>query len=288
MPTTYGFCLGEILYHDSSQFSEVFHSLVGDGICPFGGRFETTPQNTMSLTVNTGFALVAGRWLKVSEPTTITLSPANNHYDRYDAVVIRVDLKSREVKLLGIEGKPLAAPIKYQPIRGGDIYEIVLYNVFVGMGVTSIGSNNLEDVRRNTSLCGYIITLQDIASSVLKAYNYLVGEGIEDKVFEIEQRAQQIILNAQSSLNNFKDQGDQTIENIINLAKDAGVSTPSVGDVSILYHPPTPTQAWLQCNGQATPPDYQELSTLLGGTLPDITPSDPRFKAWIYAGLPTT
>lgn len=285
MALTYGFCLGEQgSLTPSSEFAETFRALIGDGVCPFGSRFELTADDTMYLTIGTGFALVAGYWLKVDEATPIRVSPSHNNYDRYDAVVVRLTKSLRKVELLVAEGIPAGVPQEYSPLRTEDIYEIVLYNVFVGMGVSSIGLSKVEDVRTNTSLCGYVMPMDQVASGVIRVYEYLMGNGVDQKVQDILLEAQRIQKKAQAQIGVVENRVSQTLKSMEAAMSAASVS-PLVGEISQLHEDLVPPD-YLLCDGSTIPSKYSDLISLIGPTLPNIPLPDSRFKTWIYAGKP--
>lgn len=282
----YGFCLGvEGSETTSAEFSDVFHHLFGDGICPYGARFNIEAGGTtMRLTIGTGYAFVAGRWCKVTEATQLVVPVASNNYDRYDAVVLRANLASKEVELLVVQGRVAAIPDKYVPVRNDEVYELVLYNVFVGMGVTGIGQSNVEDVRRNEQLCGYVTTLQDVAGGVLKVYDYLVGNGITEKIDDVLLQAQNIMLSCTERAEAIVEKADNTVADIT-AAMDAASVNVAIGTVEYFLKAPSVASGWLLCDGSAVPSEYPALSALVDGVMPNIQ-SPGRTTAYMYAGQP--
>lgn len=275
MALTYGFCLGEEdSKTTSSEFSLAFQAAFGDGVCPYDGKFEVTSTDSMNVSINTGFALVQGRWIKSDEVESLVVQPSDNNFDRYDAVVIRVNIPEKSMNLVVVKGVATAFPIPYTPTRTGEIYEIVLCSILVRMGTTQILSTDITDTRSDESLCGFISTLSDIANDVIYVDQFL-DSGIDEQVSELENMAQQISSKA-----------DQTVQAIEQAMQQANVSK-SVGEVEVLHDPPSPANAWLLCDGSAIPPEYTELYALLDGQLPNIAWSDERFKSYIYAGIPS-
>ena len=274
MALTYGFCLGdENSQYDSKQFSEAFQSAFGDGITGYGGKFKVTSNSTMNLTIASGFALVAGRWIKSDVSDTLTVQPADNNFDRYDAVIIRVNFVRKSIGIFVVQGPATAFPTPYTPVRTDEIYEIMLCSILVRMGATQILDTDLTDTRADVNLCGFITPLQDVAVDILYIYNFL-NSGIDENVSELEEMAQAISDNA-----------DKTIQQITSTMLQAGVKKP-VGEIEISRIPPNPESVWLLCDGSSIPTRYSMLSALLDGVLPNISQSDDRYQAWIYAGEP--
>ena len=85
MSLTYGFCLGEISsLYDSAQFADAFHAVIGDGITPHGYQMAAA-VNGFTVTIGTGYAFSAGRWLLNDEPLSLTVNGSGDHDDRTDA-----------------------------------------------------------------------------------------------------------------------------------------------------------------------------------------------------------
>lgn len=276
MALTYGFCLGvENSETTSSEFSLAFQAAFGDGVCPYGSKLQVSSMDSMQLSVGTGFALVQGRWFKSDEVEKVTIQPANNNFDRYDAVVLRVNIPEKSVSLVVVQGVATAFPKTYVPTRTNDIYEIVLCSVMVRMGTTQILAEDLTDTRSDSQLCGMISALSEIANQVIYVDNF-IASGIDEEVARLEELAESIM-----------DKADNTIEAIEQIMAQANVST-SVGEVQTMHGDP-PSSSWLLCDGSNVPSSYPELMGLLSdGKLPNIQWADSRFKSYIYAGTPTS
>lgn len=274
MSLSYGFCLGdENTQYTSAQFSTAFQAVFGDGVCPYGGQFRVSAVDAMRVTVATGFALVGGRWVQSDEVLSLPVLPADNNFDRYDAVVLAADTEAKTVTAKVVAGKAEAFPKRHTPTRDGAVYEVLLCHIKVRMGTSQILAADLEDTRKDPDLCGMITQLGDMAASVLYVYDFLTS-GIDGAVDDLLAYAEQIL-----------QKGRDTIAAIESASQAAGVAKP-IGEVETLRKSPVPAEEWLACDGSAVPANYPALSALLGGTLPTIIPEDSRFTAWIYGGRP--
>ncbi len=274
MSLTYGFCLGaEDTLYTSQQFSEAFHALVGDGICPNGTEFALTLDGGFRLTVGTGFALIHGRWMENDAPFSLTLPPSGNNADRYDAVAAKIDYTAKRGTLTVLVGIDPAA-LRKNPaiIRNDQEYSIILYLLHVRRGATSVIANDVEDVRADAGLCGKITPVRSIALDVLKIYDFLTS-GIDAEVSRILGLAEAEIEKGQAAVNRL----DAAIRN------RKGVE---IGDVVKSLSNPKPEEEWLLCSGGRVPAEYTELREMLGGFLPDIRHEDERFHSFIYGGPP--
>lgn len=82
-----------------------------------------------------------------------TLPPTGG--SRYDRVMLRLntDISERSISLIYVTGVQSNNPVKPAPIRAADIYDIVLADVYVGAGATSVV---ITDTRPDEDLCGWL------------------------------------------------------------------------------------------------------------------------------------
>jgi len=270
MSLTYGFALNNV--DNSSEFSEALQSVAGDGVCDYGRRFELT-LNGFTLTLDSGFALVNGRYLKSDEPYTITLAPSGNYNDRYDAIAVRADYAERKTSIEVLTGiDPEAIRASPEIIRSEKEYSVILYIVHVRRGATVLGMDDITDTRDDATLCGQVAKTSSVSGDTLRIYNFL-RSGIDEEVSRLLGMSNTVIGKANEAIRNL----------------DAAISVKgqnSIGDVVMSIATPKPVNAWLLCNGGRVPYGYFRLSEMLGGYLPVINPADNRLKAYIYGGIP--
>lgn len=74
---------------------------------------------------------------------------------RYDRVFLRLNnnLAVRSVSLVYQQGEAGNSPVKPAPVREGNIYDIVLADIFVGTNATSV---TVTDTRGDNELCGWV------------------------------------------------------------------------------------------------------------------------------------
>ncbi len=241
-------------------------------MCDYGSRFELT-LNGFTLTLEPGFALVNGRYLKSDEPYALTLSPSGNYNDRYDAIAVRADYAERKTSIEVLTDIDLEA-IRACPeiIRSEKEYSVILYVIHVRRGATVLGMDDITDTRDDATLCGQITKTCSVSDDTLRIYNFLQS-GIDEEVARLLGMS-----------NTFIDKANEAIKNLDAVIQAKGQN--SVGDVVISITAPTPVNAWLLCNGESVPNGYSGLSKMLGGYLPVINPVDSRFRAYIYGGVP--
>lgn len=274
MSLEYGFCLGpEDTEYNSAQFSGAIRSFTGDGVCDYGSRFALTLRSGFSVYLGTGYALVGGRWIESDERVALSIPPAGNTADRYDAIAAVADLSSKEVTLKVLEGIDIAA-VRANPslIRNESSYAVLLYLLRVRRGATTISEQDVTDLRDDTGLCGRVTSIGSISTAALKVYAFLSG-GIDDEVSRIVGLAEEAV-----------SKGSAAVEDLETLIRQrTGNAT---GDVVLSAQRPSPAAEWLLCDGGTVPSIYPDLSAMLSGSLPNIQPTDDRLKGYIYSGPP--
>lgn len=271
MSLSYGFALQSA--DNSASFSHAFYSLVGDGVSQSGGRFSLT-VNGFRVTVSSGYAFAAGRWLENDEPLSLTIQPPGNGEDRTDAIAARVDYESKTVRLEVLTGVDAAA-IRNDPsiIRNGTKYSIILYLVRVRRGATSLSASDITDVRADGELCGTAAPLSSVSGDVFKAYQFLAS-GIDAEVDRVTGLSEEIIEKANKDIAELNEQ----IKSVD--------GAPQIGELLYTCITPTPQGEWILCDGGAVPAGYPTLSALLGGVLPNISTAADRYRTYIYGGAP--
>lgn len=268
MALSYGFCLdGTDSLYTSAQFSEAFQAVFGDGICVYGRQFELAAVVNFTVTIGTGYAIAAGRWLENDESLDLTLTPSSNYEDRYDAVAVRVDYEARKVSLEILTDVDPAAPP-----RNDKEYCLYLYLIYVKRGATVLDGADITDVREDKALCGYITPLAAISSDAEYIYQFLVS-GIDQEVARLIARSGAIIQTADAAI--------RELDSKISAAR--GIA---IGDTTTSLTRPLPENEWLLCDGSPVPEEYPALSLALGGVLPDLTAEDDRWATWIFGGTP--
>lgn len=147
--------------YNASSFANYFSSFIGNGV--FAGKYNdlaVLPANTPDMTVRVlpGQAWINGYWYENANDgdKVFTVQPAAGQYkNRYDAVVVRLDLNERKVSLELKQGAPGKTPHEPTATRSGGIWELVLAYILVNYGTSSITSDLITDTRSDSVLCGY-------------------------------------------------------------------------------------------------------------------------------------
>ena len=124
----------------------------------FQGSLQVTAQATPDLTVNvaSGFAFLNGKPAYWATANTMNIDTPSGAYDRIDTIVLRRDDTNRCITLEVVKGTPSATPAATPPTRSATIYELVIAQILVGVGVTGIRAEDITDTRMDSSVCGYV------------------------------------------------------------------------------------------------------------------------------------
>lgn len=270
MALSYGFALRTT--DNSADFSNALNAVTGSGIAQKGGRF-TASVNGFTVSLASGYAYAAGRYLENDEPYTMTIGPPKNNDDRVDALAVRVDYEARKAALEVIaDVNP--AEIRENPavMRDSGQYVVYLYFIRVRRGATSLTPDDVTDLRDDGDLCGRVVPLSDIAGDVIYVYNFLNG-GIDAEVSRLIGLSNAVIAKANAA-----------IVELDTAIKQAGGGA-EIGELMTGRNAPSES-GWLLCDGSAVPSEYAVLSALMDGVLPDISNATDRYKTYIFGGAP--
>lgn len=109
----------------------------------------------MVVTVGIGRAWINGHYYFNDTPYSFAAVSAPIGGTRYDRVFLRLNktLAVRSVSLVYQQGEASNSPTAPEPVRDGDIYDIVLADIYVGTNATSV---TVTDRRDDPELCGWV------------------------------------------------------------------------------------------------------------------------------------
>ena len=175
---TYGFfnsVEGDRKY-DADQMSEYFEGLIGNGVyASVGNALAVEPDEGMNVRVLSGRGVINCKWLSNDAAVSLPITGSDPSYDRYTAVVMRLDVDNRLMELDTIDGTPAAEPVKPTLTQSELIYELCLAWVRVNAGDVSVEEANITDARP-TEDCGWVtglITQQDVSDLTSDIYDEL-------------------------------------------------------------------------------------------------------------------
>ena len=168
--------------YNAEQMTRYFDGLVSDGVYEsIGDRFLVSSANDgMKVTVGTGRAIIKSRWILNDEAATMTLDPSDSTKNRIDAIVLRLDLTSRNVVLTIKNGTAVSGtPAMPEPTRTATLYELYLAAVLISAGSTQ---PTRITALRPSSYCGWVtgvvqqVNTSDLFNQWNEAYSQMFSQ----------------------------------------------------------------------------------------------------------------
>ena len=162
MATSYGFfnsISGDRVYNadDVNTFLEGLISPSGI-YANLDDMLQVTAGSGVAVEVGAGKAQVKHHWFRSTAAESIALAPAHQVLNRYDAVVLRLDLTERSVGFAVITGTAATTPTAPAIIRNDSFWDLRLANVYIPAGASRVLQTNIQDTRL-TAECGLITGL---------------------------------------------------------------------------------------------------------------------------------
>lgn len=112
-------------------------------------------SNGLLVSVGVGRAWIDGHYYYNDTPHTFAAVSAPIGGTRYDRVFLRLNrnLSVRSVSLVYQQGEAADTPTKPAPVREGNIYDLVLADIYIDTNATSV---TVTDTRGDTELCGWV------------------------------------------------------------------------------------------------------------------------------------
>lgn len=218
--------------YDAQSFEKWLKKFFTSGV--FEGDLQVLASRGMTVQVQTGYSNVNGKVGLFENATNVTLSAANSRYPRIDTIIIERNDADRVIhidKVTGAytgENPQPTAPI-WDETQG--IYQLVLAQIYVGTGVSSISQEDITDKRTDTDVCGYIAgTVNEMDFSQFTAqFNQFFTEFKEGTLADVSEWQQNRETNYETW---YKDQQDAFLAWVQQM-KDAMGSDPSSAIIAL-------------------------------------------------------
>lgn len=144
----------------------------------FEGDLQVLASSGMTVTIQTGYCNLFGKVGLFEVVNSITLDAANSRYPRIDTIVVERNDTDRIIYLKKVTGSYSGDnPQPTAPVwdETSGVYQLVLAQIYVGAGVSSITQQNITDKRADSSVCGYItgtVTEMDFSQFVVQFEDY--------------------------------------------------------------------------------------------------------------------
>lgn len=141
--------------YNANDYSDNLAVVISNGVLRSTDDDLRVTAAGMVATVAAGRGWIKGHWYINDSPKTFDAVSAPISGNRWDRVMLRFDnsLAQRNVYLIYVEGTAASTPEKPAPTRTGDIYDIVLADIYVAANATSV---EVTDTRGDNTLCGWV------------------------------------------------------------------------------------------------------------------------------------
>ena len=143
--------------YDADSFEHMLKKFFTSGV--FTGACQVTAAGTgMTCSVGAGYANCDGKIRIFDSATALSFDTAHATYDRIDTVVVERNDTDREITLKVVKGIQSSTPVATAPVRSGGVFQLVLAEVYIAAGETSVSQAIITDKRPDTTVCGYVVT----------------------------------------------------------------------------------------------------------------------------------
>lgn len=141
--------------YNANDYSDNLAVIIGNGVLRSIADDLRVTGSGMACTVAAGRAWINGKYYYNDAPLTFAAATAPAGGSRWDRIMLRLDsnLTERSIKLRYVQGTAGNDPAKPEPVRSGNIYELVLADIYVGTNATSV---TITDTRGDASACGWV------------------------------------------------------------------------------------------------------------------------------------
>lgn len=185
--------------YNANDYTDQLSTVIGDGVTRSAHNTDDTgvtvsdlkvgiTEDGQNYTVNIGRAWIQGCWYHNMNVLTDSIHPANTSAPRIDTIVLRLTYvyhdgtPERMIRLAYVEGDPdiLGNPQPKAPTRiEGTTWELVLAEIYVGAGATTVSAENLTDKRPDRNVCGWTYSIVG-ADDYFKALDEAMYEHMDD------------------------------------------------------------------------------------------------------------
>lgn len=141
--------------YNADSFEKWLKKFFTSGV--FYGDLQVTANDDMTVTSASGYANVDGKVRLFSYEENLIIETAHATYDRIDTIVIERNDEERQITRKVVKGGYSSNPEPIAPVRADGVYQLVLAEIYVAAGATSIAQSNITDKRPDTTVCGYVV-----------------------------------------------------------------------------------------------------------------------------------
>ena len=183
--------------YNADDIGRYLHGIVSSGVyADTSSSLQVLARDAMTTTLQPGRAMLDYHYAENDAPMVLSHSAADTQ-DRYDAIVLRLDVSNRKIVVAINKGTPAASPTVPTVTRSDTTKEYMLAHVRIRAHATAITQEDITDTRPDNSVCGWVHGLiQQVDTSTLHkqyedAYAKKMAEldaYIKDKKADIDSR----------------------------------------------------------------------------------------------------
>lgn len=132
--------------------------LVGNGVY-MNELAPTATNENMSITHGVGHAWINGVAYWNTTPFVLDIATADGSLNRYDSLMLRLDLSVNETYAVIVQGAYATTPTPPACTRNAETFDLKLCDIYVPAGCTKITQDQITDTRLNSSVCGVPVFL---------------------------------------------------------------------------------------------------------------------------------
>ena len=141
--------------YNANDYSDNLAVVIGNGVLRSVADDLRVTANGKTCTVAAGRAWINGHHYHNDAPKTFAAATAPAGGSRWDRIVLRLDtsLSARSITAQYVQGVAGNNPAKPEPVRSGNVYELVLADIYVGTNASSVV---VTDTRGDADICGWV------------------------------------------------------------------------------------------------------------------------------------
>lgn len=144
--------------YNANDYSDNLAVVIGNGVLRSENDDLRVTASGMVCTVAAGRAWINGKYYYNDAAKSFAIATAPAGGSRWDRIVLRLDnnVAARSITLRYVQGTAANSPTKPAPVRSGNVYELVLADVYVGTNTASVV---VTDTRADTAICGWVYSV---------------------------------------------------------------------------------------------------------------------------------
>ena len=132
--------------------------LVGNGV--YANELAPTATNdNMTVTYGSGHGWINGVLYKNTTPFDMEFDTADGALNRYDSIMLRLDLSQNEAYAVVEEGAFATSPTPPDVTRNAETFDLKICDVYIPAGCTKITQAQIFDRRLDSAVCGVPVFL---------------------------------------------------------------------------------------------------------------------------------